>query len=182
MNKTIIHVYKPGNFGFADFIRAIYSISNIANINNYIYKVAFNHPISDFFDIDNTNYETTVRSYPKLLELVKQNTELIILETNHIDPTVPIEKNIIQKYIKPKKSIIESFETKMEQLKIKKKQYVVFHIRVGDYDDENNIDNIDGLIKRIKQNISIIKMKNLPIIALCSKSFILHNTIILVLF
>jgi hypothetical protein len=171
MSKSIIHVYNSETFGFADFIRAIYSIHYLAENTGYKYSIAFNHPISAFFDIDNSEYKLTAHNYTELIEKVEQGVELIIVESNYTDHTIPIRRNLIQQYIKPKGELIDGIKLKLKELKLKMKSFVVLHIRVGD----NDYEDTSNFIKRIKQAISIIKIKRLPILVMCSKAFIIHK-------
>jgi len=171
MVKEIIHVYKVGKFGFADFIRAINTLSALAKKNGYQYKVALNHPMSQLFDIDTELYETTVSTHYELLE--KINTiERIIIESNYIDETTQFEAKFIQEYIKPKPYLLDRVTKKLESLQLRKRGFVVFHLRFGDYDSED-INNT--FLKRIKQGLSIVKIKHLPILVISSSSFILKK-------
>ena len=173
MIKQIIHVYKSGTFGFADFIRAIYTISDLAEKHGYSYKVAFNHPISVFFDIDTEPYEITVNTYDTLLKDIESKKQLIILESNY-SSVVQIKKNLIQEFIKPKQFLIDCVETTITNLKIQKKNFVILHIRYGD-DNSQDINIINEFIKRIKRAISIVKITNKPILILSSSSIILNK-------
>ena len=172
MVKQLIHVYKVGRFGFADFIRAIYTISTLAKQNGYVYKVALNHPMSRLFDIDTELYETTASSYTELLEQIHKSLDRIIVESNYIDELTFFQPNLIQQYIQPKTYLLERVTKKLEELKLRTRGFVVFHLRFGDTDSE---DTNNVFLKRIKRGLSIIRIKQLPVVVISSSGFILKQ-------
>jgi len=164
MEKQIIHVYKPGSFGFADYLRGIFSLSDLANKHGYKYTVAMNHPMAEFFEIDTTSYITETLSIEKILEKIKNKSTPIILESNYTDFTIEIPKNLVQSYIRPLPELKESVQEMIkEKLKLKKHNFLIFHARNG---DEGIID--EGFLKRIKQSISILRLQRLPILFMSS--------------
>jgi hypothetical protein len=173
MGKTIIHVYRHGECGFADFLRSIYCIHNIANSNGYSYKIAFNHPIGEFFDVDTTVYETTVRTHTDLLKAIDTNTQLIVLESNHIDSSTPTPKNLIQDYVRPLPSLTESVEAALKELKLLQNQFIVLHARYGDSDSVGKPAEYHKVfLRRIANCIGIIKQNRLPILLISSSSVV----------
>lgn len=169
MVYTIIHVYKPGSFGFADFIRSMYSIHDIAKTNGYSYRIAMNHPIGVFFEVDTTPYDTTAYSYTQLLDEIVKKTPTIVLESNHTSFMTPTPKNLLQEYIRPLPVFMESVRNTLDVLRLKKSKFLILHTRYGDTD----VDIQDSFIKRIKSSLAIIKVQNMPILLLSSSPGIL---------
>jgi hypothetical protein len=164
----IIHVYKPGSFGFADYIRAIYSISDLAKARGYEYSVAFNHPIGEFFDVDRTPYETTVTCYKVLLVMMEQQTPLIVLESNHTEFSIPATVGLIQNYIKPLPFLTELVDRKMAALGLAKGKFMILHARFGDSDTVCDHE----FIRRIKGSLRIMRVQKMPILLLSSSRLI----------
>jgi hypothetical protein len=164
----IIHVYKPGSFGFADYIRAIYSISDLAKAQGYEYSVAFNHPIGEFFDVDRTPYETTVTCYKVLLVMMEQQTPLIVLESNHTDFSIPATTGLIQKYIKPLPVLTEFVDKKLAALGLSKGKFMILHVRFGDSDVVCDHE----FIRRIKGSLTIMRVQKMAILLLSSSRLI----------
>jgi len=169
MEKTLIHVYRPGSFGFADFLRSIYYFSDIAKLHNYTYKIAFNHPIGEFFKNDTNPYIVTSSSYEECMDQIKANNIQIILETNYISFPYKTPKHCIQTFVKPKQTLLDCVDNKIDSMGLKKKKYIVLHIRYGDND--NSI--CENFIKRIKSILGIVRNQKMPILILCSSSLIL---------
>lgn len=164
----IIHVYKPGSFGFADYIRAIYSISDLAKAQGYEYSVAFNHPIGEFFDVDRTPYETTVTCYKVLMVMMEQQTPLIVLESNHTDFSIPATTGLIQKYIKPLPVLTEFVDKKLAALGLSKGKFMILHVRFGDSDTVCDHE----FIRRIKGSLTIMRVQKMAILLLSSSRLI----------
>lgn len=164
----IVHVYKPGCFGFADYLRAIYSISHLAAARGYEYSVAFNHPLGSLFDIDTAEYETTVKCYKVLLEEIEKRTPLIVLESNHTEHYIPVTAGLIQKYIKPLPVLTEAVDRKLSALGLTKGRFMILHARFGDNDAVCD----DGFLRRIKGSLTIIRLQKLPILLLSSSRLI----------
>lgn len=160
----IIHVYKPGIFGFADYLRAIYSISDLAKRWGYEYSVAFNHPLGSLFDIDTTPYDTTVRCYNVLLEEIERRNPLIILESNHTEFYIPTPIGLIETYIKPLPVLVEAVNNKMATLGLKRGKFLVLHARLGDCDTTGD----EGFLRRIKVSLTIMRLQKMPILFLSS--------------
>jgi len=165
--KKLIHVYKPGKYGFADYLRAIYSIYHFAETNGYMYSIAFNHPIGDFFENDTTEYETTAHSLQDLIPDAKH----IVIESNYTDVTVPLPKGLIQRILKPKAALLDSVEATMNRLKLRRGKFVILHARFG---DEDRLDANNPFIGRIRKCLSIIKIQRLPILMLSSSQEVLN--------
>jgi len=163
MEKQIIHVYKPESFGFADYLRAVVSLSDLAKNFGYKYTVAMNHPMSDFFEIDTTPYITETLSIEKILEKIRNKSTPIILESNYTDFTIKIPKNLVQNYIRPLPELKESVQETLEKLKLKKQKFLIFHARNG---DEGRVE--EDFLRRIKLAISALRLQRLPILFISS--------------
>jgi len=164
----IVHVYKPGNFGFADYLRAIYSISDLAAARGYEYSVAFNHPIGEFFDIDRTPYETTVTCYKVLLLEIAKRTPLIVLESNHTEFYIPATAGLIQKYIKPLPVLTDAVDKKLAAMGLTKGKFMILHARFGD----NDVACDHEFLGRIKSSLTIMRQQKAPILLLSSSRLI----------
>ena len=163
MEKQIIHVYKPGSFGFADYLRAVFSLSDLAEKHGYKYTVAMNHPMSEFFEIDTSSYITETLSIEKILEIIKNNSTPIILESNYTDFTIKIPKNLVQTYIRPLPELKNSVQETIGTLKLKKQKFLIFHARNG---DEGRVE--EDFLRRIKLAISLLQLQRLPILFMTS--------------
>ena len=122
MEKTLIHVYRPGSFGFADFLRSIYYFSDIAKLHNYTYKIAFNHPIGELFNNDTNSYIVTASSYQECMDQIKANIIQIILETNYINFPYKTPRHCIQALVKPKQTLLDCVNNKIDSMGLKKKE------------------------------------------------------------
>jgi hypothetical protein len=175
--RELIHVYKHKTFGFADYLRAIYPLSQLATRHGYTYTCAFNHPLQELFHIDTTEYESegkfTTDDDMKLLEsILKSKKQKIIVESNYANWFHPVPKDYIKAYIKPSATIMNGVNERLKLYNLQPKRYYVFHIRCSD-EDFHEIDKISPefqkTVRDLRTAFSIIRSNpKLPIYIISS--------------
>lgn len=173
--KILVHIYKPGKFGFADFIRAIAPLKMLAESKEFHYKIAINHPMAAYFLCDTSPYEITHNVHNetdyKNLDKALDSLQFLVVESNYNDFVTPVPRGLIEQYIIPTTAFIETASSKLSDLKLRSGRYTVFHVRCGDDDffGKISVDEYTKLRRRILDRIGLIKRANpVPILMISS--------------
>lgn len=181
MEKTLVHVYKSGSFGFGDFIRGIPVLKQLADECCVTYKVAINHPMAKFLDVDTTPYVTTHKTANKdeIKATLSGPETCIVLESNIASGTIPYPRGLLTSYIKPSAALLADVKDKMRVLGIREKEFVVFHVRCGDADfksSSKDTPEYNSLIRRIGSYLQIVKVTNpCPIVFISSSDEVIRH-------
>lgn len=139
----LTHHYKKSR-GFGDFLRGCLFYIHLCELNNIEFDIYIDHPISKY--IDNTNrtlYKQNKVYFIDNIHSYRGNIDILSLCTNKncfisgntlVTRTIFYKKHLdfINSKIQPNELMKNYINFSLNKLNLKKKEYSIIHIRIGD--------------------------------------------------